>query len=119
MGQPFDAGPWLGRTFLRPLVEIALLRARWKYGLNMDEFRRKIPHRNRCPGIADSRAAEDNIPVRHSRMIHARNPNTQLWEVPGADHCGAISTAPEQFESKLLAWFRAGESKHDLSANQR
>src|ERR1700739_4847374 len=35
MGQPFHLGAWVGRTVLRPLVEIAFLRARWKYGLDM------------------------------------------------------------------------------------
>jgi len=49
---------------------------------------------------------DSNIPVRHSRLIHARAPNAQLWEVPGADHCGAISTAPQEFDERLLGWFR-------------
>jgi pimeloyl-ACP methyl ester carboxylesterase len=48
---------------------------------------------------------DSNIPLRHSRLIHARAPNTQLWEVPGADHCGALSTAPQEFEQRLLDWF--------------
>ena len=38
MGQPFHLGPWVGRTILRPLVEVAFLRARWKYNLNMQEI---------------------------------------------------------------------------------
>jgi predicted alpha/beta-fold hydrolase len=38
MGQPFHLGPWVGRTLLRPLVEVAFLRARWKYGLKMGEI---------------------------------------------------------------------------------
>jgi pimeloyl-ACP methyl ester carboxylesterase len=33
MGQPFHLGPWFGRTLLRPLVEVAFLRASSKYGL--------------------------------------------------------------------------------------
>jgi pimeloyl-ACP methyl ester carboxylesterase len=48
---------------------------------------------------------DSNIPVRHSQLIHARNPNTQLWEVPDANHCGAYSTSPQEFESRLLSWF--------------
>jgi uncharacterized protein len=50
---------------------------------------------------------DGNIPVRHSRLIHARNSNTQLWEVPGTDHCGAISVAPEEFERRLVGWLKA------------
>jgi pimeloyl-ACP methyl ester carboxylesterase len=34
MGQPFHAGPWVGRILLRPVVEIAFLRVHWKYGLD-------------------------------------------------------------------------------------
>ena len=30
---------------------------------------------------------------------------TEIWEVPGADHCGAISTAPQEFEERVLGWF--------------
>ena len=37
MGQPFHLGPWVGRTILRPVVEAAFLRARWKYGLDMQQ----------------------------------------------------------------------------------
>src|SRR5580700_5247762 len=37
MGQPFHLGPWLGRIFLRPVVEFAFLYARWKYSLDMQQ----------------------------------------------------------------------------------
>jgi uncharacterized protein len=107
MGQPYHLGPWVGRTVLRPLVEVAFLRARLKYHLNMDDI-----------SPEDSAAAatipiflihgkiDSNIPVRHSERIHAHAPNTILWEVPAADHCGAIGTAPEEFEHRILAWFQ-------------
>jgi pimeloyl-ACP methyl ester carboxylesterase len=50
---------------------------------------------------------DSNIPVRHSRQIHSRNPATVLWEVPNADHCGAISTAPREFETRIVDWFQS------------
>lgn len=106
MGQAFHAGPWFGRTLLRPLVEVAFLRVRWKYGLDMEMV---SPEQS----IADSKTpvllihgqADSNIPVRHSRIIHAQDPNTVLWEVPNADHCGAFSVARKKFEEKILDWF--------------
>jgi len=106
MGQPFHTGPWLGRTFLRPVVEVAFLRASWKYRLDMQKV---SPERS----IADSRVpvllihgqTDSNIPGRHSRLIHTGDPATLLWEVPHADHCGAFSEAPEEFEHRLLDWF--------------
>ena len=85
MGQSFHLGPWFGRTALRPVVESAFLRVRWKYGLDM----RKISPRDsvatsRVPVLLIHGQIDGNIPLRHSRLIHARNPNTVLWQVPNA-----------------------------------
>jgi hypothetical protein len=106
MGQPLHLGPWFGRTIFRPIVEVAFLRARWKYGLNMQ----KVSPENSVaatsiPVLLIHGQIDRNIPVRHSRRIHARNLNTQLWEVSGADHCGAVSTDPQEFEQRLFSWF--------------
>ncbi len=35
LGQEFGAGPWLGRTLLRPAVEAGMLYVRWKYEVNL------------------------------------------------------------------------------------
>jgi len=106
MGQPFHLGPWFGRTVLRPLVEAAFLRARWKYGLDMQLVSPEDSAAGANAPILLIHGQEDsNIPVRHSREIHARAPATELWEVPGADHCGAISVAPKEFEERLVRWF--------------
>ena len=106
MGQPFHLGPWFGRTILRPLVEVAFLRARWKYQLNMQEISPEDSvSANNVPVLLVHGQLDSNIPVRHSRRIRAGNPITQLWEVPGAEHCGAAATAPQEFDRRLLAWF--------------
>ena len=112
MGQPFHLGPWVGRTVLRPLVEIAFLRARWKYGLNMDQVSPEDAVATaHVPVLLIHGQVDSNIPLRHSRRIHALAPQTVLWEVPGADHCGAIAVAPAEFQNRLLAWFgAAGDS---------
>jgi uncharacterized protein len=106
MGQPFHLGPWVGRTLLRPLVEVAFLRARLKYHLNMEEISPEdSAARTTVPVFLIHGQIDSNIPLRHAQRLHARAPNTQLWEVPNADHCGALSTATEEFDSRLLAWF--------------
>jgi pimeloyl-ACP methyl ester carboxylesterase len=106
MGQPFHLGPWVGRTLLRPLVEVALLRARWKYDLNLSTVSPEDSvAATKLPVLLIHGQIDSNIPVRHSEAIHGHAPVTQLWEVPGADHCGAISTAPQEFERRLLQWF--------------
>lgn len=105
MGQPFHLGPWVGRTMLLPLVEVAFLRARWKYNLNMQQISpENSAAATTVPILLIHGQIDSNIPVRHSQRIHARAPNTQLWEVPEADHCGAISTAPQEFQRRLFGW---------------
>ena len=109
MGQPFGAGPWVGRILLRPLVEIAFLRARWKYGLAMWQISPAAAAAgSRIPILLIHGQIDSNIPVRHSRAIHAASPRTVLWEVQGADHCGALAVAPAEFENRVLGWFRSG-----------
>lgn len=107
MGQPFHLGPWLGRTILRPLVDVAFLRARWKYGLDMEHVSPEdaVGHSD-IPVLLIHGQLDSNIPVRHSRRIHALAPRTQLWEVPGADHCGALAADPKEFGRKLRTWFQ-------------
>ena len=106
MGQPFHLGPWVGRTILRPLVEVAFLRARLKYHLKMEDISPEDSvATTTIPVLLIHGEVDSNIPLRHSQIIHARNPNTQLWQVPAADHCGALSTAPEEFEHRILSWF--------------
>ena len=106
MGQPFHLGPWVGRTILRPLVEVAFLRARLKYHLRMEDISPEDSvAATKIPVLLIHGAVDSNIPVRHSERIHARAPNTVLWEVPEADHCGALSASPNEFEHRLLAWF--------------
>jgi len=106
MGQPFHLGPWVGRMVLRPMIEIGFLRASWKYGLSMDEISPEEAVANtHVPVLLIHGRSDSNIPVRHSRAIHARAPQTVLWEVPGADHCGALSAAPQEFERRVTEWF--------------
>ena len=114
MGQPFHLGPWVGRSVLRPLVEIAFLRAKWKYGLRMSDISpEEAAAKSHVPVLLIHGQMDGNIPVRHSRAIHALVPRTVLWEVPGADHCGALSAARHEFESRVLAWFDRSVVNHN------
>src|SRR5258708_40170676 len=85
MGQQFHTGPWLGRTVLRPVVEIALAYTRWKYHLDLARVspENAVAH-TRVPVLLIHGQADSNIPVRHSRQITLANAQVVLWEVPGA-----------------------------------
>ena len=107
MGQPFHLGSWVGRMVLRPVVEIALLRARWKYKLNMEQVSPEDAVAGTdVPVLLVHGASDRNIPMRHSLTMHAAAPRTALWIVPGADHCGAMSAAPAEFRRRVLGWFQ-------------
>jgi uncharacterized protein len=115
VGQRFNTGPWLGRTILRPLVEFAFLYARLKYKLDFEQVSPEdAVAQTKVPILLIHGEVDSNIPVRHSRLIAVRNSSIQLWEVPNADHCGAISSAPDEFRDRVLGWFashaRAGSA---------
>jgi hypothetical protein len=106
VGQFFHTGPWLGRSVLRPVVEIAFWYSRRKYGFNFEKVSPELAvAASRIPILLIHGRDDRNIPVRHSRAIALENPDAALWEVPGADHCGAISVAGEEFERRVVAWF--------------
>jgi hypothetical protein len=106
VGQFFYTGPWLGRTLLRPVIDVAFLYSRWKYGFDLRQVSPATAvAATKVPVFLIHGQVDSNIPVRHSRRIKSLAPAAILWEVPHADHCGAISTAPEEFERRVLDWF--------------
>lgn len=112
MGQQFHTGPWLGRTLLRPLVEFTVLYVRARYKLDMDTISPElaVAHTS-VPVLLIHGALDSNIPLRHSEQIFARSQaqkdsnHLNLWVVPGAEHTGAYSQQPAEFERRVLTWF--------------
>jgi uncharacterized protein len=112
VGQFFHTGPWLGRTILRPVVEVAFVYARWKYKMNFEQVSpESIVAKTMVPVMLIHGRNDSNIPIRHSRRIAADNPTVILWEVPATDHCGAISTSRQEFEQRLIRWFDSHSSE--------
>jgi fermentation-respiration switch protein FrsA (DUF1100 family) len=106
VGQFFDTGPWLGRTLLRPVIEIAFLYSRWKYGIDLEQVSPMAAvSASKIPVLLIHGRVDSNIPVRHSRAIKSVVPAVVLWEVPTANHCGAISVARQEFKSRISEWF--------------
>jgi len=119
VGQFFHTGPWLGRTILRPVVEVAFGYSRWKYKMNFEQVSpESIVAATKVPVLLIHGQIDSNIPIRHSRRIVAHNPTLTLWEVPNADHCGAISAAPREFEQKLVGWFDSHSSEQDQGTDR-
>lgn len=106
-GRPFHTGPWIGRTFFWPTVEVGFLYVRWRFGLSMDAASPEdaVAH-SRVPVFLIHGLADRNIPSFHSVEIQSRNPSSVvLWRVAGAGHCGTHSVAPQEFERRVLNWF--------------
>jgi dipeptidyl aminopeptidase/acylaminoacyl peptidase len=114
MGQTFHAGPWVGRTLLRPVVEIAFWRTERKYGLHMQQVSPENAVRaSRTPLLLIHGADDHNIAPRHSERILLARPNiTEIWRIEGADHCGAIDAAPREFTRRVLGFY-ASHSRAD------
>lgn len=106
LGQQFSAGSWLGRSLLRPSFLFGVAYARLRYGI---DFGKADPARavaaTHVPVMLIHGLADRNLPPRHSEMIKAGNPAAVLWEPLRADHCGASSAEPAEYERRVIGWF--------------
>ena len=115
IGQPFHLGPWFGMTVGRPIIEFGMLYARAKYQVNLEQASPAAALQgSSVPVLLIAGLADDNIPIRHSRMIHEQNPQVILWEVPGVGHGSAISDAQEDYEQHVMEFVNVN-SEHALN----
>jgi len=111
VGQFVHAGPWLGEVPLRPAVELAFLYGRVTRHVDLTKASPEFAvAESRVPVLLIHGLADTNIPVQESETIHAANSAyTTLWEIPGAGHCGGISTVPKEFTARVVGWFESHE----------
>jgi len=114
MGQPFHVGPWLGRSFFRPTVDVGFLYVRLRYGLNLElASPENAVNGIKAPILLIHGLDDRNIPPYHSDLIQRKNPSAiVVWKVPGAAHTGAHTAAPQEFERRVLEWF----DKHSVTS---
>lgn len=106
LGQVFSTGPWLGRTLLRPALDMGMVYVRFRHGVNLDNANpESAVAASRVPVLLIHGLADTNLPPRHSEIIKARSPRVVLWEPAGADHCGASNVAPAEYERRVVEWF--------------
>jgi hypothetical protein len=111
-GREFNTGPWLGKTFFRPAVDVGFLYVYFHYGLNMEKASpEQAVATTKVPVLLIHGLDDTNIPPYHSDRIQAKNPSdVVVWKVPGAVHTGAHEAAPEEFDRRVLEWFSAHSS---------
>ncbi len=108
LGQQFSTGPWLGHTLLYPAFAAGLEYARLRYGVDLGKADpARAVASSGVPVLLIHGLADTNLPPRHSEMIRAANSNVVLWEPAGADHCGASTAAPVEYERRVAGWFAA------------
>jgi uncharacterized protein len=92
-----------------PILRVGLLYDRVRYGLDLRSASPAAVLRSATtPVLLIHGSADSNIPIRHSRELHAINPKfTELWEVPGAEHVQCVSYAPDAYARRVTAFFAA------------
>jgi len=96
--------PGVAKVLFTPAVGAGLRYARWRYGVDMSGVSPASAVRDSSVPVLLVHGLDDtNLYPRQSRLIRAANPaRVTLWEVPGANHCGASATAPEEFRRRVL-----------------
>ncbi|HEV3316732.1 MAG TPA: alpha/beta fold hydrolase [Candidatus Angelobacter sp.] len=100
-------GNWFGKTLGRPMIAVAELYARERYGIDLlaPSPLKAVTHSS-VPVLLIHGTEDHTISPNHSIILAQASPeHTQLWLVPGAWHTGAWSVAHEEFESRVLGWF--------------
>jgi uncharacterized protein len=112
VSQMTGLGPMFSRTLARPTLELAILYSGLRYGVDLAEADPKAAlAASKVPALLIDDQADRNIPVRHSLdIMRTAGQQTQLWEVPGADHGGASNVSREEFQQRVLGWFQAHET---------
>jgi fermentation-respiration switch protein FrsA (DUF1100 family) len=107
ISQNLGLSPGVTHVIARPLVSFAFFYARVRYGLGLDDVSpEKDLARSRVPALLIAGLRDTNIPIRHSERILARcGAGCELWRVAGAEHTGAVSVNPRDFESRVTGWF--------------
>ncbi len=97
----------LGRLPAWPIVQESFLYMRLAHGMDLrHDSPADVVRTTRVPILLIHGTADTNVPPRHSRALHAVNPEaTRLWEVPGAGHVASISTEPEAYARTVVEWF--------------
>ncbi len=99
---------WTGNTVLHPVVDVALLYSRWKYGI---DFRQANPAdavaTTQVPMLLIAGTKDEDILPHHSVDLAKLNlQKAELWMVNGAAHGGAWGVDPPEFERRVTEFFR-------------
>jgi dipeptidyl aminopeptidase/acylaminoacyl peptidase len=119
LGEWGGTGPWIGRTLMRPAVEIGFLDARWIHGIDLEQVSpENAVVGSRVPILLIHGKEDTKLPVYNSEEIQAHNSSVVLWEPANAGHCGAFGTEPAEYERRVIGWFESHDAP-ELDVRQR
>jgi len=107
MGWMTHTGTLFWKTLGRPVIETAILWGRIRYGVWLTEAdpQAAIEH-SKVPALLIAGTVDRNIPMHNAQELEkACGARCELWIIPGADHGGASSVAPEEFQRRVAGWF--------------
>ncbi len=91
------------------LIPFMLRIAKKAYGIDFTEVKPLSAMRNIAPRPVYFIHGEfdDTVPVEHAlRLYHSSdNPKNKLWVVPEAEHVGSYKAQPEEYITKIAAFF--------------
>lgn len=110
VGQRTGTGVWSARTIFWPVIEAGFLYADLRYGVDFESASpQDAVAASHTPVLLIHGWEDRNLPRRHSETIVAesrsRKPEVVLWEPLHADHCGAYSAEPAEYERRVIGWF--------------
>lgn len=113
LGRETHLGALFWRTAGRPVIEVAILYTRLRYGIRLvDASPHLAVERSKTPTLLIAGTADHNIPMHHAEELYRDcASHCELWIVKGADHGGASTVAPAEFRSRVLQWFRQHDAK--------
>lgn len=117
VGQFLNTGTWVGKTILRPSIELAFIYGWLTQGVWLpDASPESSVAVTRIPVLLIHGLADASIPCRQSEKIFARrNGPVDLWKVPKAGHCGACAIAKDEFYRRVNDWFVQYATQHIFS----
>jgi pimeloyl-ACP methyl ester carboxylesterase len=103
-----DITPILGRTLFRPASIVALHEMARVGGFSPDDVSPEQAVASRPFAVLIICGTRDHrIPCRHAeRVYNAATGPKELWVVDGAGHAAALGHAPQEYESRTIAFFR-------------
>ena len=115
LGRRTSTGALFWQTLGRPILEIAFVYTRLRYGVYLpDSDPLEAVEHSTVPTLLIAGVNDKDIPMHHSEELQAAcTGHCNLWIVPGGEHADASTFAHDEFEKRVLDFFDA-HAIHDV-----